>query len=152
MLYTPHALVGATIAYVFPNPAVALPLSLVSHLLFDVAPHTNPSPRRSKGWSKVIMGLEVLIGTIILILYSQLLSTTPSQSYLMFLSGVTANLPDLMMIPYVIFKRKCNLCIGITKFQKLIQTHVSAKWGYPIQIALIILLFLTFSGKLLQGF
>ena len=42
MLETPHAVLGATIAAKIPNPLIALPLALLSHLVLDQIPHWNP--------------------------------------------------------------------------------------------------------------
>lgn len=42
MLETPHTILGATIAAKIPNPLIALPLALLSHLLLDQIPHWNP--------------------------------------------------------------------------------------------------------------
>lgn len=39
MLYTPHFLTGAAILKVIPNPALGLPLALLSHVLLDLTPH-----------------------------------------------------------------------------------------------------------------
>ncbi len=152
MLYTPHSIIGASIAYVFPNPFVALPLSFVSHFLFDVAPHSNPSPRKSNKIMKLIMLFEIIIGTALLLLFSKAIAKDIYQFYLMVASGLIANLPDFLMIPYVILKKNCKLCKEITLFQKLIQTHVPGKWGYTIQIAFILLLFWSFLDKLIPYF
>src|SRR5689334_22883185 len=42
MLETPHVAVGVAIASKFPNPWVAIPLSLASHFILDKVPHWNP--------------------------------------------------------------------------------------------------------------
>lgn len=41
MLYTPHFLTGAAIARVVPNPYIALPLAVLSHILLDLTPHND---------------------------------------------------------------------------------------------------------------
>jgi hypothetical protein len=42
MLETPHVAVGIALATKFPNPWVAIPLSLASHFILDKIPHWNP--------------------------------------------------------------------------------------------------------------
>ena len=39
MLSTPHLLVGAAIGQIIPNPALAIPLSFLSHFPLDAVPH-----------------------------------------------------------------------------------------------------------------
>src|SRR3990167_4198239 len=42
MLETPHVAVGIALASKFPNPWIAVPLSLASHFVLDKIPHWNP--------------------------------------------------------------------------------------------------------------
>ena len=42
MLETPHVAVGAAIAVAIPNPYLAIPLALASHMILDHTPHWNP--------------------------------------------------------------------------------------------------------------
>lgn len=43
MTLTTHAVVGASLITLFPNPAVGLPLAFVSHFLLDAIPHWDYS-------------------------------------------------------------------------------------------------------------
>ena len=148
MLYTPHAVTGATIAYMFPNPLIAIPLSIVSHLFFDVTPHANPNPHKVKGTVKLIMFLEIIIGNIILFLFSKYISggNIPLMT-LMILSGVAANLPDILTGPYAILKKDILFSRKIAEFQHLIQNHVSAFFGYSLQLVFLGIIIFVFLNK-----
>lgn len=39
MVITPHAVTGATIAVLFPNPVFTIPLAVASHYVLDTIPH-----------------------------------------------------------------------------------------------------------------
>lgn len=149
MLYTPHAITGATIAYFIPNPFIAFILSLLSHFLFDVFPHSNPNPIKSKGIGNFIIILEILFGTIVLFLYSYLLSGKFENSnyamMIMIVCGFAANLPDILTGPYAMLRKNWFFSDKIATFQSLIQNHITGVVGYPLQVLFVFLLvYLTF--------
>ncbi|NCT55974.1 hypothetical protein GW755_03980 [bacterium] len=149
MLYTPHAITGATIAYFIPNPFIAIILSLVSHLFFDVFPHSNPNPIKSKGVGNLIILGEIVIGTVVLAAYSYLLSGKfVNSNYamtIMIICGITANLPDILTGPYAMFRKNWFYSESIAKFQGLIQNHVKGYIGYTLQVVFIsVLVYIAF--------
>lgn len=150
MLYTPHAITGATIAYFVPNPFIAFILAFLSHFLFDVFPHSNPNPIKSKGIGTFIIILEMVFGTAVLFLYSYLLSGKFENSnyamIIMIMSGFAANLPDILTGPYAMLRKKWFYSDKIAAFQSLIQNHINGVVGYPLQIIFVFLLvYITFS-------
>lgn len=139
MLYTPHALTGAAIAYVFPNPFVAIPLSIVSHLFFDVIPHSNPNPIKAKGFTKYLFLTEILVGNIVLLFFARFFSGYDnSLFYLMVACGLGANLPDILTGPYALFRSNFLFSEKIAQFQGKIQNHVKGIYGYTFQIAFMV--------------
>ena len=48
MLDASHALIGASLAKLIPNPYIGYPLSLVSHVAADYFPHWDFSTRKVK--------------------------------------------------------------------------------------------------------
>ena len=56
---------------------------------------------------------------------------------LMILSGVAANLPDILTGPYAILKKDILFSRKIAEFQHLIQNHVSAFFGYSLQLVFL---------------
>lgn len=149
MLYTPHAITGATIAYFIPNPIVAIILSLLSHFFFDVFPHSNPNPIKAKGVGNLVILLEILIGTVVLFFYSRLLAGKFENSTyamtIMIICGLSANLPDILTGPYAMLRKNWFYSESIAKFQGLIQNHVRGSIGYTLQILFVsVLVYATF--------
>ena len=143
MLYTPHALVGIVIAKVIPNPFISIVISFVSHMLFDVYPHTNPDPKTASGWIKQFMYFDILFGVAISISLSYILADGYNFNFWVYLACTfSANLPDLMMIPYVLFNKSQNKIVKFSAFvcriQKNYQNHVEAIYGYPSQLLIML--------------
>ena len=100
MLLTPHAVVGATIGVLVPNPALSVPLALGSHFLLDAVPHwqeTLPPYTPHRGtWVRIPIdaGLSVsLVGYI---------ARSRHSAAAVWLTAGAAMAPDLDSVPYAI--------------------------------------------------
>jgi len=61
MLYTPHFLVGAVILKYIPNPAIGLPLALLSHIALDLIPHNDFDIKPGMTIRDVLFGLIAIM-------------------------------------------------------------------------------------------
>lgn len=143
MLELPHAAVGAAIASAFPNPVISLPLSFLSHFATDFLPHWNPhlyteikkygrisTPTYSflAGDSLAALGLGLFLAFH---------SPTP-QAINILLSCFFAVLPDVVEIPFYVFRVRNRLLSSYVEFQRRNQWNVSAIPGIISQIAVFV--------------
>ncbi len=107
MLETPHVIVGATIATKVVHPALAIPLSFLSHFALERVPHWNPHLNsEKKKFGKVTMrSTQIVAADTILALtlgsyiaWRALPNTTLALTILA--SSFFASLPDIIEGPY----------------------------------------------------
>jgi len=120
MILTPHAIIGAAVANIFPNnPELGFALAYFSHYAMDAVPHNhykigNLIPKKSDTFVSVLnnlgaiyhlflIGLDFLIGTIIAIL----IFSRDWHSLFITLVGVLGGvLPDFLQAVYFKFKKE----------------------------------------------
>lgn len=98
MLITPHAVAGASIAVLFPNPVVSLPLAVASHFVLDVIPHwqeviTSDYKLTKATFFRVPVDLLLTVGLV-----WKIAQMHSDQFYLIWLSAAVGNAPDLDVI------------------------------------------------------
>ena len=146
MLYTPHFLTGAAIIKMIPNPAIGLPLSLLSHVALDMLPHHDFEVRPGMNikdilnrGEKLTYFLLIAVGLdAILLLVSIIWLLITKRNLMMILGGILAILPDVIEQGLLVLGKR------LPAIQDKFQYRVSARWGfisYPIVslIALYIL-------------
>lgn len=147
MLYTPHFLVGAAILKYVPNPAIGLPLALISHVVLDLVPHNDfdiaPGMtlkdviKHDPFKRKMLFAALIIDGGLLFASFLYLITTT--QNFLMLiLGGFVAILPDLIEQSLLLFGKT------LPAIQDKFQTRVPMKYGfisYPV-VSLIALWFL----------
>lgn len=148
MLEYAHALTGAAIAVKVQNPALALPLALISHFVIDYFPHWNFNlgkeiKKRGRlsaatiGWLFADSGLGLFLGLA--------LATTAwpniERVIVIIMAAFLAVLPDLVEAPFFLFKFQNKYIKKLLDFQQSHQWNVSFWPGIIVQAvyALIIL-------------
>jgi hypothetical protein len=139
MLITPHALTGATIAVLIPNPVLALPLAVGSHFVLDSIPHWQeifyPYKVTWKTWVRIPID-AILAGTLVYFITQ----AHPAQQNLIIFSTLFALLPDVDSIACV---WKPSLKVKLFKkfydWHCKIQRETPSYWGMVTQVLLIIL-------------
>ncbi|OGH09010.1 MAG: hypothetical protein A2152_01960 [Candidatus Levybacteria bacterium RBG_16_35_6] len=142
MTATSHAIVGSVIAAKVGNPALAVPIALVSHVVLDSIPHwdtaTNGHGRRNlKTFIKTMF--DFVISLIVSFLLITLLFPTTNLSYAFFII-ITAQLFDWLTVPYLFFGISF-FSSSVYKFQKLFDRKLDKPWGIITQVvfALIVI-------------
>ena len=141
VLETPHTLVGAAIASKIPNPYIALPLALISHLVLEKVPHWNPhlNTEKSKFGKvtprsfKIIVidaSIALISGTLIA---SQKLPNYSSAAVVMAACFFSV-LPDLVEAPYFFLNWDNKYTQKWIAFQKSIQSDAGVKLGLATQV------------------
>ncbi len=136
--------VAAAIAGVVPEPAVALPLALASHLLLDTVPHWNWHPGGSLGRTAASFG-DIAVATLASFGFAAL-SPHPVVTLLAcFLSTV----PDLIQGPYYFLGfRPAWLCAFINwERQRQKWPWMSQAFGIGTQVVTLIVGLLVWSQR-----
>lgn len=97
MTATNHALTGAVIAVVLPNPLVSIPLALVSHIAIDALPHFADDAEEISGYRfKSVLIIDIIICTVI---SGAIFLIHPVHWVLIIACAFVATSPDLLWIP-----------------------------------------------------
>lgn len=97
-----HALTGAAVAVTINRPILSLPAAFTSHFIIDALPHWDYKIPGHHRLRQVVIGLDMGMSLLLLGLLSYVLEV---DSWLLFLGGFLAILPDAMWLPYILFNR-----------------------------------------------
>lgn len=140
MTATGHAVIGTVIAAKIGNPALAIPIALISHTIADLFPHWDTGTNaRQKGRNRLFIdsALDVLASVFLsyLIIYFLFPATSIFYAFIVILA---AQLYDWMIVPYYFFKMNIPPFNWIYKFQKMFDNSLDKPWGIIYQIAVLI--------------
>lgn len=128
MIELPHTVVGAAIAVKIGNPALALPLALVSHFVLDPIPHWNPHlytevkrDGRVSRRSKLFMAGDVILSLAagFFIAFQMLPNTT--LAFLVLLGAFVSVFPDLIKAPFYLLRVRHPLLVRYVEIERSIQ-------------------------------
>ncbi len=142
MTATGHAVLGAVIAAKVANPAIAIPIAIVSHVAADLFPHWDSGTNGSKKSAKR-MFLESLIDVSVgfIIAYSIILLVFPKTNLLyVFLIIIMSQALDWITAPYFILNFKFPPFSYLHSFQSAINTKLDKPWGIIDQISILLLI------------
>lgn len=137
MTATSHAIIGTIIAAKIGNPALAIPMAIVSHVIADAIPHWDTATnRRKKTFRKMFIDsfLDVVIGFTLSYLLILLFFPKTNLGYV-FLIIIASQFLDWATAPYYFFKIKAFK--WAYSFQKLFDNDLDLPWGLVTQIILI---------------
>jgi hypothetical protein len=137
MLAASHALIGAAVAKMIPNPYLAVPVNIILHFAGDLFPHWDLHTRESKRSKlKVIVFslTDAFLGYLVgFLIFGQLVSPL----YLMAMMLV-AQLPDWIEAPYRIFDWNFPPFSTVKKLQSRLHYKLGLPWGLIGQILVVI--------------
>ena len=146
MLETPHVAVGVALASKFPNPWIAIPLSLASHFVLDKIPHWNPHTYTETitngGPSKSTIAITVIdIGVALalgLTFANKALPDTALAATII-ASCFASVLPDVSKYPFFLFKAtRTGIYKKWVEYERKLQVQTKGHfWGLLTQIAVI---------------
>lgn len=148
MTATAHAIVGAAIATKFTNPAISLPLALVSHFVCDKVPHwdvmTDKGKPRGRLYRELV--LDYLLSLLVVLLYIVLFKPE-TNPVLIFASVLVAQSPDWFEAPFLLLKLNFMGSQSFYRFQKWshdvwFDSRLKAPWGVVTEAAVMLLFFL----------
>ena len=133
MTATAHALVGGAIAYSVQNPALGIPLSLLSHPVLDMIPHWD----FGWGWrkkTKLKLFCEASLDLTIGIVASYAIFGQFINIYYFLACVLGSILWDLLEIPYWFFNWRFFPFSTLHSIQHHIQGRAKLPWGILTQV------------------
>ncbi len=133
-----HFLAGVSIAVVFKNPFIALPLAFASHFMLDILPHFGIS---SDNWKlRKLWQLRVAAFDILLLIAAVYLTATNYPVWYV-LAGCAAVSPDFAWVYRLIVKEKFGKlppqpANAFNRWHAGIQ-KLERPWGIVIEIAVV---------------
>lgn len=143
MTATGHAVIGAAIVALIPNPVISIPLAFLSHFAGDKIPHWDVMTDKNKPKQQIIFqsAFDVLLSLAlvwaIFIFYLQ--SPNPA---IVLLGAFVAQLPDWLELPYFIFGKHFPIFYENYRLQKWIHdvwfdSRLPAPWGIVTQVVVV---------------
>lgn len=139
MLAVTHAITGAAIAKIFPNPAIGYFFAFLSHPVLDYIPHWDLKTRQSRhSLPKIIIYslLDAFLGFFI----GYLLFKPYLPALTIFISIFLAQLLDWLEAPYTVFKWKFPPFSLVKEFQHQIHNKLAFPEGLYTQFIVIFFL------------
>ena len=143
MTATAHALIGASLAVKVANPAIGIPLAIISHFIADLVPHWDAGTNhRQKSMMRVRFEatLDVLLGfALVVILFRNFAQTNPVYLFSMV---IAAQLPDWIEAPSWMFGFKVLPFSWLDWLGHNLQSRAQLPWGLVTQIVVVGLMLL----------
>lgn len=125
MIGVNHVATGVLVATIFSQPALALPLALLSHFVIDAIPHWDYKIGNNVAYQQLAMMLDLTLSLSLLLILSVSLD---SSTRLVIACGFLAALPDAMWLPYILKREKAphakNKVLGT-----LLRLHGNIQWN-----------------------
>ena len=140
MTATGHAIIGTVIAAKIGNPAIALPLAVLSHFAADAVPHWDTATNiKSKGRQRVIIESFFDVVFSFVLSYVLIVTVFPNTNLTFaFLAIIAAQLPDWLMSPYYFFDIDAFPFNWAYRFQKQFDNRMDKPWGIINQVAILV--------------
>ena len=143
MTATGHAVIGVVIAATIPNPVIAIPLAVGSHVLADLFPHWDAGTNRNKK-SKDRFAMEAVADVILslAITFFMVIYLFPQTSLMYaYICVFAAQFFDWASAPYLFLKIKHpSIFEWFYNLQKHFDNRLDRPWGLIGQITFLILL------------
>lgn len=147
MLEFTHAVTGATLTSIIPNPLVSLPLCFLSNIIIDLFPHWNPhlfSEKQEKGKlsTKTILFLlcDSFLGLFLGLWIAAASYPDLKKVLIILLGSFLSVLADLIEAPYYLFNWQNKFVNKLISFQRSHQWNVSFWPGIIFQVSYTLLL------------
>ncbi len=137
MLDASHAVIGASLAKLVPNPVLGLPLALVLHFAGDLVPHWDFRTRHVKRSKLQTIALSLGDAGVGYALGWWLFRGVVPLPYLALMMFVS-QLPDWIEAPYHIFEWNFPPFSSIKKLQSRLHRKLDLPWGLVWQTLIVV--------------
>lgn len=141
MTLTAHSLIAAALVAKIPNPALGLPIVLISHFVMDKVPHWDAMTDKNKSKTRIARdtALDIFLGFASSAVFFLLLPGLDPVYF--FLAVFMAQLPDLLEAPYVFPQFNNPLSATLYKIQHIVHdfgfdSRLGAPWGIVSQVVI----------------
>lgn len=138
MLDASHAIIGASLAKIIPNPYIGFPVSLISHFVADLCPHWDFMTRKTKR-SKLNIVLISLMDAFIGFAIGYLIFRSTVPNWYLLSMMFTAQLPDWIEGPYHVFNFNFPPFSSVKKLQSKLHFKMNLPWGLVVQVVVVLL-------------
>lgn len=142
MTATGHAVLGAVIAAKIPNPYIAIPIAILSHIACDILPHWDAGTHGHKKTKKQLRfeaTIDVLVGYVVS--YGLIFWLFPTTDpFYVFVMITASQLLDWITMPYYFFGVKYALGLWMYKVQKGFNSKLDKPWGIVTQAVVLIVI------------
>ncbi len=135
MLAVSHALIGASLAKLIPNPIIGIPLSLISHFLGDLTPHWDMRTRKTTRSVKQEVFLSLADAFIGYGLGFWLFYPEVAPIYLLSMM-FAAQFPDWLEAPIHVFSWNFPPFSTVKRLQSKLHYKMGLPWGLIIQLVI----------------
>jgi hypothetical protein len=144
MTATGHAIIGTVIAAKIGNPALAIPLAIVSHLAADAFPHWDTGTNRKKKSRKAfVYGSFVDLGLSFILPYALTTLLFPGTNIIyLYIVVIAAQAFDWLSAPYIFLKWEFPPFSWPYYFQIWFDNRLDKPWGVIGQAAVLLALIL----------
>lgn len=142
MTATAHAIIGTLIAARIPEPLIAIPLAVASHIAADMIPHWDTATNvKTKGKYRVIIDTmyDIALGFFLSFLLIAYFFPTTNPMYVILMILVSQSL-DWLTAPYYFWNIKLPIFRLAYTFQKKFDNTMDAPWGIISQTVILALL------------
>lgn len=155
MTATAHALIGAGLAAKIANPALGIPLAILSHFLADLIPHWDAGTnhkQKSLRRLRAEAAVDVLLGFAL----SFLIFRNFVDPRYLFVMIIAAQLPDWLEAPSWMFGIKLPPFTWMDWLGHKLQARLQLPWGLVTQVVVVGLVLLwsvdfSYFGDVLAG-
>lgn len=143
MTATGHAVIGVVIAATIPNPVVAIPLAVGSHILADLFPHWDAGTNRhEKSKDRFVMEATADVVLSFAITFFLIVYLFPQTNLLYaYIVVLAAQFFDWASAPYLFLKIKNPpIFKWFYDFQKSFDSRLDKPWGIIGQVTFLIIL------------
>lgn len=140
MTATSHAIIGAVIAAKIGNPAIAIPVAILSHIAADAFPHWDTGTNRlKKNRSRFFLEtlIDVALGLIISFILLRFLFPSTDLIYA-FVIILASQALDWSTAPFNFFNTQSPPFSTLYYFQKTFDNRLDKPWGIIGQVAILI--------------
>ncbi|OGH23167.1 MAG: hypothetical protein A3F31_04215 [Candidatus Levybacteria bacterium RIFCSPHIGHO2_12_FULL_38_12] len=140
MTATAHALIGAIIAAKIPNPYIAIPLAVISHVAADIFPHWDSGTNgesKTKQRLRIEATIDVLLGFLLsyIGIFWLFPNTDPIYTFIIIIASQSL---DWITMPYYFFNIKYPVALWMYKMQKGFNSKLDKPWGIINQVLVIV--------------
>lgn len=142
MTATGHAIIGTVIAAKIADPAIAIPVAILSHIAADAFPHWDTGTNKKKK-SHAAFFAQSLVDLSASFVFPYILAVTLfPQTNIIYLYVIVffAQFLDWISVPYVFFKWRFPPFSWPYLFQISFDNRLDKPWGIILQAALLLFL------------